>query len=119
MPEDIAEELVEIINELNQRPISCSVLYWLNGIPQASDEDLKRDTRKALKLCMDEKYSDAIKLIDDLLENSKLSIPEKIALHLLRGNYKFLNNAHEDAIEDYKMVLELFTQAADNSVLVG
>jgi tetratricopeptide (TPR) repeat protein len=119
MAENSTDEFIEMINELNQRPISCAVLFWLNGIPQSNEEDIKRDTKKSLTLCMVEKYSDAIKLTEDLLENSKISPNEKMALHLILSNYKFLNNALDDAIENYKLVLELFSQVTDNSVLEG
>ncbi len=54
------------------------VRFWVDGIPKSDDKELKEHYLKALLLCRNEKYEDAIKEFENILRTCIISPTEKM-----------------------------------------
>jgi tetratricopeptide (TPR) repeat protein len=105
--------------QLNLKPETKSALYWLDGIPQSDDEDLKKRTLKALMNSLANDYPSAIKEYEDILRLLTLSPTQRMSLLLNLGNAYYSISQNDNALKNYKAMLKLSEKVSDKDALEG
>lgn len=104
-------------SQLNLKP--GGAIYFLDGIPQSDDEELKKLTLLALSYSEANEYELAIEKFEYILRVCTISPSEKMALLLNLGNAYHSISQYENALRNYKAANDLTSKVRDSSVLEG
>ncbi|MBU7017848.1 MAG: DUF4365 domain-containing protein [Theionarchaea archaeon] len=96
-----------------------SAIYWLDGIPQSDEKELKERTLKALTYSLNEKHSAAIEEFEKILREYVLSPIEKMYILLSLGNAYYSLSQYTEALDNYETILELVKKTDEKSSLEG
>lgn len=90
--------------------------YWLDGIPQSDDEDLKERTLKALLYMQKEKYPKAIIEFKNILKFCITSHSERMSVLLNLGNAYYSLGQLNKALENSYALLKLAKKVNEGGV---
>lgn len=120
------EDLVNVATEgylyvaaqqLNIQPNGAH--YWLDGIPQSDDKELKERTSKALTFMLNDRYCDAIKEFESILRVCTVSPTERMSVLLNLGNAYYSLSQNDNALKNYEAVLHLTGKVTEEDALEG
>ena len=103
--------------QLNITPSGAQ--YWLDGIPQSDDKELKQRTLKALLYSRDEKHPEAIEELENILRLCALSPTERMSILLNLGNACYSLSRIDEALTNYQAVLKLTKKVTEEEALQG
>ena len=98
---------------------SKGATYWVDGIPKSDDKELKEHYLKALLLCKNDKYEDAIKEFENILRICMISPTEKMSILLSLGNAYYSLSQNDKALENYNALLEITEKVGKKDALEG
>ena len=114
--EDIALHIRLSEGNLNR---SSKATYWVDGIPKSDDKELKEHYLKALLLCRNDKYEDAIKEFENILRICIISPTEKMSILLNLGNAYYSLSQNDKALENYNASLRVTEKVGKKTALEG
>jgi len=103
--------------QLNITPAGAQ--YWLDGIPQSDNNELRERTLKALLYSREEKYPEAIKELENILRLCSLSPTEKMSILLNLGNACYSLSRIDNSLTNYEAVLKLTEKVTEKDALEG
>ena len=104
-------------SQLNLKP--GGAIYFLDGIPQSDDEELKKLTLLALSYSEANEYQLAIEKFEYILRVCTISPSERMALLLNLGNAYHSISQYENALRNYKAANDLTSKVSASSILEG
>ncbi len=107
-----------IENEL-RRKSGLGPFYWIDGIPQSDDAELKERFLKAMRHLCDEDYTAAIKDFKDAMKYCAISPREKTAMLISMGTAYSTLGQYNKAMENYRVAVKLLRKLEDADALVG
>ena len=96
-----------------------SAYYWLDGIPQSDNEELKDRTLKALFSIRNEDYPAAIDELKNILRVCTPSPTERMSILLNLGNAYYFLCHYDSGLKNYEAILELAPRVDEESALEG
>jgi len=96
-----------------------SAIYWLDGIPQSDNEELKERTLKALSYSLKNDYPAAIDELENTLRVCTPSPTERMSILLNLGNAYYSLSQYDSALKNYEAILELAPRVDEESALEG
>ncbi|MBU7025309.1 MAG: tetratricopeptide repeat protein [Theionarchaea archaeon] len=96
-----------------------SAIYWLDGIPQSDDEELKERTLRALLHSLTNDYPAAIDEFENILRVCTPSPTERMSILLNLGNAYYSLCQYDSALKNYEAILELAPKVDEESALEG
>ena len=98
---------------------SGTAQYWLDGIPQSDDDELKERTLKALLLIKSNKFRDAINEFENILMTCTLSPTKRMSVLINTGNAYYSISKIDEALKNYKAILNITTKVSEREALEG
>jgi tetratricopeptide (TPR) repeat protein len=105
------------LSQLNLKP--GGAVYFLDGIPQSDDEELKRLTLLALSYSQTNRHQLAIQEFEHILRVCTASPSERMALLLSLGNAYYSISQYENALKNFRAANNLTSKVRDTSVFEG
>ena len=93
--------------------------YWLDGIPQSDDEELKARTATALVHVQREEHRDAIAELEDAIEVLTLAPAQRMSLLLSLGNAYLRLSEYGSALANYRAILDSVGKVSGEDALQG
>ncbi|MDH4223195.1 MAG: tetratricopeptide repeat protein [candidate division Zixibacteria bacterium] len=93
--------------------------YWLDGIPQSDNEQLKDLMLKALRYELIDNFPSAIKEYENILRVCSMSPSQHMSVLLNLGNAHYSISQNKDALKNYKVMLELAKKISKKEALEG
>ncbi len=113
----LEKEIDLVQSQLNIKPEGAT--YWLDGIPQSDDQELKERTLKALLYALDDKYPAAVEEFENMLRVCTPSPTERMSILLNLGNAYYSLSRYDDALRNYRAILDLMQKVSEKSALEG
>jgi len=96
-----------------------SAIYWLDGIPQSDNEELKERTLKALLCSLINDYPAVIDELENILRVCTPSPTERMSVLLSLGNAYYFLCQYDSALKNYEAILKLAPRVDEESALEG
>jgi len=121
MPDDVIDYAIKnrTLKTANGLTIRTGVTYWVDGIPQSDDKELRERAFRFLTLMEKERYKEAIDEIEETLKVCILSPTEKMSILLNLGNAYYSLSQIDSALKNYKAILKLTKKATEKDAIKG
>jgi tetratricopeptide (TPR) repeat protein len=106
-----------ILSRLNIKAEGAT--YWLDGIPQSDNQELKELILKALLYAEDNKYDAAIDEFENILRVCTVSPTQMMAILLNLGNAYYALSRYQNALDNYRAMLKLSKKVSERSAMAG
>lgn len=111
------EDIYIAAQQLNIQPTGLQ--YWLDGIPQSDNKELKEHISRAFRYILNSKYDAAIDEFEAILRVCTLFPREKMSILLNLGNAYYSLSQSNNALKNYKAILELSKKITEEDVWKG
>ena len=121
MQDDVIDYAIKnrTLKTANGLTIRTGVTYWVDGIPQSDDKELRERAFRFLTLMEKERYKEAIDEIEETLKVCILSPTEKMSILLNLGNAYYSLSQIDSALKNYKAILKLTKKATEKDAIKG
>jgi len=121
IPDDVIDYAIENLTpkSVNGLTTRTGVIYWLDGIPQSDDKELRERAFRFLTLVERERYDDAIVEMEDILKVCILSPTEKMSILLNLGNAYYSLSQFDNALKNYNAIFEITKKVSEEEAIKG
>ncbi|RZB32737.1 MAG: hypothetical protein AEth_00415 [Candidatus Argoarchaeum ethanivorans] len=121
IPDDVIDYTIGELTQKSANGLTTRTgpTYWLDGIPQSDDKELRERTFRFLTLMEEERYDDAIAEMEYTLKVCILSPTEKMSILLNLGNAYYSLSQIGSALKNYNAILELTQKVSEKEAIEG